>query len=55
MVSYKKRTREEIISWINRAIDRKERREKEIREAWNLRQQMKKAALDSHYYDLEWN
>lgn len=50
----KKRTREEILAWLNRAKERKEAKEKQIRAEWKERQLLKKQAEESHYYDLEW-
>ena len=54
MVTPMKRSREEVLAWLDRARARKEAREKEIRAMWAETQRLKKAAADSHYYDLEW-
>lgn len=48
------RTREEVLSWLRRARERKDAREKEIRAEWEERQRLRKEAQESHYYDIEW-
>jgi hypothetical protein len=50
----KRRTREEILAWLNRARLRKEAKEKQIRAEWEERQVLKRQAEESHYLDLEW-
>lgn len=49
-----KRSREEVLAWLDRARQRKEARAKEIRAMWAERQRLRKEAEESHYYDLEW-
>ncbi len=48
------RTREEILAWLERARQRKEAKEKQIRAEWKERQLLKKQAEESHYYDIDW-
>ena len=48
------RSREEIIAWLNRGKEIKERRMHEARQKWEERQQSKKVAAQSGFYDLEW-
>lgn len=48
------RTKEEILSWLNAARQRKEAWEKKVDAKFSKRQQGKKAAAESGYYDLEW-
>lgn len=48
------RTREEILSWLEAARQRKKAWEEKIDAKFAKRLQSKKAAADSGYYDLEW-
>lgn len=47
-------TREDFVALINRGREIKARRQKEANELWEKRQQQKKLAAQSGYYDLEW-
>ena len=47
-------TREDFIALINRGREIKTMRQREAKERWQQRQQMKKIAAESGYYDLEW-
>ncbi len=49
-----KRTREEIIAWLDAARQRKLAWEKQIESKWAEEEAQRKAAADSHYYDIEW-
>ena len=48
------RTKEEILSWLDAARQRKEAWEKKVDAKFAARLQSKKAAAESGYYDLEW-
>ena len=48
------RTREEILAWLSRAKQRKLAWENEMQKRWAEEERLKKAAEDSHYYDIEW-
>ena len=48
------RTKEEILSWLDAARQRKEAWEKKGDAKFAARLQSKKAAAESGYYDLEW-
>ena len=48
------RTKEEILSWLNAARQRKEAWEKKVEAKFAERLRSKKAAAESGYYDLEW-
>ena len=52
-VKYKKRTREEIISWWREAKKRKAAFQKETNEWWQARQNGLKEAEESGYYNIE--
>ena len=47
-------TREDFVALINRGREIKSRRQSEAQERWQQRQQQKKIAAESGYYDLEW-
>ena len=49
-----KRTREEVVAWLNAARQRKAAWEKRIDEKFSVRAKHKKEAEESGYYDLEW-
>ena len=48
------RTKDEILSWLNVARQRKEAWEKKVDAKFAERLRSKKAAAESGYYDLEW-
>ena len=48
------RTKEEILSWLSAARQRKEAWEKKVDAKFSKRLQSKKTAAQSGYYDLEW-
>ncbi len=48
------RTREEILSWLQAARQRKIDWEKKVDAKFAERMRSKKAAAESGYYDLEW-
>ena len=50
----KQRTREEILAWLQEARDRKQAFQQKVEAEWKARQQSKKAAAESGYYNLEW-
>ena len=50
----KQRTREEILAWLQEARDRKKAFQRKVEAEWQERQQSKKAAAKSGYYNLEW-
>lgn len=52
--TYKSRTREEILAWLQQARERKEAFQRRVNEEWKARQRSKKAAAESGYYDIEW-
>ena len=47
-------SREDFIALFARGREIKERRMREARQKWEARQQQKKVAAQSGYYDLEW-
>ena len=49
-----KRTREEIMLWLDEARQRKLEWEKQIEAKWAEEDAQRKAAAESHYYDIEW-
>ena len=49
-----KRTREEILAWLDAARQRKKAWEKKVEAKWAEEEQLKKEAAESHYYDIEW-
>ena len=53
-VTYKSRTREEIVAWFNAARQRKERWAEKMRARWAEEDRLRKQASESHYYDIEW-
>lgn len=50
----KPRSREEILSWIQQARERKEAFQCKVDKEWMARQKSKKDAEKSGYYNLEW-
>jgi len=53
-VTRKKRTREEILAWLEAARQRKAAWEKAVKEEFAEMERQRKAAAESGYYDLEW-
>ena len=49
-----KRTREEILAWLDAARQRKEAWEKKVEAKWAEEERLKREAAESHYYDVEW-
>ena len=52
--TFKQRSREEIMAWLQQARDRKKAFQRRVNEEWEARQRSKKAAAESGYYDIEW-
>jgi len=50
----KQRTREEILAWLQEARERKQAFQRKVEAEWQARQQSKKAAAESGYYNIEW-
>ena len=48
------RTREEILAWLQEARERKQAFQRKVEAEWQARQQSKKAAAESGYYNIEW-
>ena len=48
------RTREEILAWLQEARERKQAFQRKVESEWQARQQSKKAAAESGYYNIEW-
>ena len=48
------RTREEILAWLQEARERKQAFQHKVEAEWQARQQSKKVAAESGYYDIEW-
>lgn len=48
------RTREEILAWLQEARERKQAFQHKVEAEWQARQQSKKAAAESGYYNIEW-
>ena len=51
----KTRTREDVLKWLERGRKIKAERLKEAQAKYTVRQQRKKDAAESGYYDLEWS
>lgn len=51
-VTYKKRTREEVIAWLDRARQRKEAWEKETEQELKAMVEESRRAKESHYFDF---
>lgn len=49
-----KRTREEVLAWLDAARQRKKEWEKKVEAKWIEEERLKKEAAESHYYDIEW-
>jgi len=52
--SHRQRTREEILAWLQEARERKQAFQRKVEAEWQARQQSKKAAAESGYYNIEW-
>lgn len=50
--TYKRRTREEITSWLQRARERKAAFEKKANEMFAEEERLRKEATETHYYDI---
>lgn len=50
--NYKKRTREEVLAWLQRARDRKDAFQRKANEIFAEEERLRKIAADSHYYDI---
>ena len=48
------RTREEILAWLQEARERKQAFQRKVETEWQARQQSKKAAAESGYYNIDW-
>lgn len=48
------RTREEILAWLQEARERKQAFQRKVETEWQARQESKKAAAESGYYNIEW-
>ena len=48
------RSREEILAWLQEARERKQAFQHKVEAEWQARQQSKKAAAESGYYNIEW-
>ena len=48
------RTREEILAWLQEARERKHALKKKVEAEWQARQQGKKDAAESGYYNIDW-
>ncbi|MBR0273114.1 MAG: hypothetical protein IJQ59_03355 [Bacteroidaceae bacterium] len=54
IVNRKSRTREEILAWLEAARQRKAAWEKAVKAEFAEREQRRKEAIESGYYELEW-
>ena len=52
--SYKRRTREEVMDWVQRARERKEKWEQKMQAKFAEEERLRKEAEEKHDYDLEW-
>jgi hypothetical protein len=52
--SYKIRTREEILAWLQHAREIKERKQREAEEMYAEQQRQKKEMEESQYYNFDW-
>ena len=50
--TYKRRTREEVMAWLQKARERKDAFQKRANEIFAEEERLKKLAADSHYYDI---
>lgn len=51
--TYQRRTREEVLAWLQRARERKQAWEEEMQKKFAEEESQRKLALDSHYYDIK--
>ena len=50
--TYKQRTREEIMAWLQKARERKDAFQKRANEIFAEEERLRQQAADSHYYDI---
>lgn len=50
--TYKRRTREEIMAWLQRARERKDAFQKRANEIFAEEERLRQQAAESHYYDI---
>lgn len=50
--SYKRRTREEVLAWLQEARERKQAFQKQADEIFAEEERLRRQAVDSHYYDI---
>ena len=53
-VTRRKRTREEVLAWLDAARRRKMAWQEKVRTEFAERDRLRKEAAESGYYDLEW-
>jgi hypothetical protein len=53
-IGYKPRSREEILAWLQRAREIKERKQREAEEMYAEQQRRKKDVAESEYYNFDW-
>lgn len=53
-VTQKRRTREDVLAWLQNAREIKARRQREAEELFAERQRKKKEAIESGYYNFDW-
>jgi len=53
-VTRRRRTREEILAWLDEARQRKAAWQNKVRAEFEERERRRKEAAESGYYDLEW-
>jgi hypothetical protein len=51
-LTFKRRTREEVLAWLQEARERKEAFQKKANEIFAEEERLRKQAADSHYYDI---
>jgi hypothetical protein len=50
--TYKQRTREEVMAWLQKARERKDAFQKRANEIFAEEERLRQQAADSHYYDI---
>lgn len=50
--TYKRRTREEVMAWLQRARERKDAFQRKANEIFAEEERLRQQAADSHYYDI---
>ena len=50
--TYKQRTREEVMAWLQRARERKDAFQRKANEIFAEEERLRKQATDTHYYDI---